>query len=306
MRLPMNDPTAITTDEFSYADPADPPFKRFLIHTIERATGQPYLRWLYEQHRRHPVVGETFWEAAIRLLELKLAYDAERLAAWPKTGPLVVVCNHPFGVLDGVTACAIVGKVRPDFKVLTNAVICRAEELRPYLLPIDFTETPEAMKTNLRSRNLAKAHVAAGGCLLIFPSGAVSTTPTWYARRAIDSDWKTFAAGIITKTHAPVAPLYFAGQNTALFQLVSHMSLTLRLALLFHEVHNKIGSEVRAGVGEVITYETLAPIRDRLALMQTLREATYGLAAEVGEPQRTHLKRPRYTPPEGTPVPGIG
>jgi hypothetical protein len=49
MRLPMNDPTAITTDEFSYADPADPPFKRFLIHTIERATGQPYLRWLYEQ-----------------------------------------------------------------------------------------------------------------------------------------------------------------------------------------------------------------------------------------------------------------
>jgi len=301
----MNDQTAITTDEFSYADPADPPFKRSLIRTIERATGQPYLRWLYEQHLRHPVAGETFWDATIRLLELKLVYNAERLAAWPKTGPLVVVCNHPFGVLDGVTACAIVGKVRPDFKVLTNAVIARAEELRSYLLPIDFTETPEAMKTNLRSRTLAKAHVAAGGCLLIFPSGAVSTTPKWHARRAVDTDWKTFTAGILAKTQAPVAPLYFAGQNSRLFQLVSHMSLTLRLALLFHEVHNKIGSEVRAGVGKVIPYETLAPIRDRLALMQVLRQATYALAAEVGQPPRAHLKRPRHTPPPGTPVPGL-
>ena len=302
----MNDQTAITTDEFSYADPGDPPIKRILIHTIERATGQPYLLWLYEQFIRYPVAGETFWDAAIRLLELKLNYDAARLAAWPKTGPLVVVCNHPFGVLDGVTSCAIVGKVRPDFKVLTNAVICRAEPLRPYLLPIDFTETPEAMKTNLRSRNLAKAHVAAGGCLLIFPSGAVSTPPAWWQRRAIDTDWKTFAAGIITKTHAPVAPLYFAGQNSLAFQLVSHMSLTLRLALLFHEVHNKIGSEVRAGVGEVIPYAALAPIRDRIALMQALREATYALADTVGEPPKAHLKRPCHTPPEGTPVPGIG
>lgn len=296
---------AVSADEFSYADPADPPFKRFIIHAIERATGQPYLRWLYACYATHPVAGETFWDAAIRLLELKVSYDADKLARWPKTGPLVVVCNHPYGVLDGVVSCAIVGKVRPDFKVLTNAVIARAEELRRYLLPIDFNETDAAMQTNIRSRALAKEHVAGGGCLLIFPSGAVSTTPKWYAGRAIDTEWKTFTAGIIAKTHASVAPLYFAGQNSALFQLASHASLTLRLSLLFHEVHNKIGSEVRAGVGEVIPYEALAGIRDRIALMQTLRAATYALSAGVDDPPRAHLKRPRHVPPLGTPVPGI-
>lgn len=302
----MTETDTVGADEFSYADPSDPPFKRFVIHAIERATGQPYLRWLYESFATHHVPGESFWDAAIRLLELKVRYDAEKLARWPKTGPLVVVCNHPFGVLDGVVSCAIVGKARPDFKVLTNAVICRAEELRHYLLPIDFSETPESMKTNIRSRQLAKEHVAAGGCLLIFPSGAVSTTPKWWAKAAIDTEWKTFTAGMIAKTHADVAPLYFAGQNSALFQAVSHVSLTLRLSLLFHEVHNKLGSEVRAGVGDVIPYAQLAQYRDRQALMDYLRAATYGLAEETGTPSKDRIKRPRCAPPPGTPIPGIG
>jgi putative hemolysin len=298
-------PQTLTAEEFSYAEPDDPPVKRAVIRAVERATGQPYLRWLYQSYATHHLPGETFWDAAVRLMELKVRYDAERLAAWPKTGPLVVVCNHPFGVLDGALACAIVGKVRPDFKVLTNAVIARAEELRDFLLPIDFTETRQAMATNIASRNLAKDHVGNGGCLLIFPSGAVSTTPKWWMKTAVDPEWKTFTAGMVTKLRCPVAPLYFAGQNSGLFQLVSHVSLTLRLSLLFHEVHNKIGSEVCAGIGPVIPYETLAPIRDRIALMQYLREATYALAQETGTPSKPHVRRPRCTPPAGTPVPGI-
>jgi hypothetical protein len=90
-----------------------------------------------------------------------------------------------------------------------------------------------------------------------------------------------------------------------LFQLVSHFSLTLRLSLLFYEVHNKIGSEVRAGVGDVIPYERLAAIRDRAALMQFLRNQTYALADEVGTPPKAHLKKPRHAPKPGTLVPGL-
>jgi putative hemolysin len=306
VRLPMSDDSELTNDDFSYAEPDDPKLRRFLIHAVERATGQPYFRWLYEQYLHHALPGETVWEAGVRLLEVNLVCDAGKLALWPKTGPLVVVCNHPFGVVDGALAAAIVGRVRPDFKALGNAVVCRSKVLRANLFPIDFTETKEAMRTNLKSRQLAKDHVAAGGCLLIFPSGTVSTTPKWWQKTAVDCDWKTFTAGIVSKTHAAVAPLYFAGQNSRAFQLVSHVSTTLRLALLFHEVHNKIGSEVRAGIGDVIPYERLAAITDRIALMRTLREATYALAAQTGQPAKGHAKRPRGTPPPGTPVPGLG
>jgi len=87
-------------DTFSYADPTDPRLKRFFIRLVERLTGQPYLKWLYEENKAHPVPGESFWKAAIRKLELKLVFNEDELAKWPKTGPLVIVANHPFGVLD--------------------------------------------------------------------------------------------------------------------------------------------------------------------------------------------------------------
>lgn len=285
-------------EAFSYAAPDDPPFKRFLIRLIEHATGQPYLVWLYRDYQKRDAARESFWDAAVKRLELDLAYDAEKLAAWPKTGPLVVVANHPFGVLDGLVICHLVAKVRQDFRVLTNSVLNRAEEIRPYLLPIDFAESEEALKTNLTSRAQAKAHLMAGGCLVVFPAGGVSTTPSIWRRRAVDATWKTFAARMIVQARACVAPVYFAGQNSRLFQIASHVSMTLRLSLLFKEVHDKIGSEVRVKIGEVVPFAALSAISDRQEFMQHLRQLTYALGEGVANPPRSRVRRPRRAPRE--------
>jgi putative hemolysin len=284
-------------DTFSYADPTDPRLKRFFIRVVERLTGQPYLKWLYEENKAHPVPGESFWSAAIRKLELKLVYNEDALAAWPKTGPLVVVANHPFGVLDGLIVCEIVSRVREDFRVLTNAVLLRAEEVKEFLLPVDFAETEEALKTNLHTRAEAKAHLLKGGCLVVFPAGGVSTTPTIWHKRAIDAEWKNFTARLISQAKAPVAPVYFAGQNSRLFQLASHVSLTLRLSLLFKEVHDRIGTEVNLRLGELVPYARLAGINDRQSFMDVLKNITYSLGGEVPEnAPKKRVKRPRRPP----------
>lgn len=286
----------IAVDTFSYATPDDPWAKRMVIKAIERATGQPYLKWLYEQHRAHPRTGESFWDSAVRRLELKVVCNEDALAAMPKTGPLVVVANHPFGVLDGVVMGHLIAKVRPDFRILTNAVLYRAEEIRSHLLPVDFTETEEALQTNLKSRAAAKHHLMNDGCLIVFPAGGVSTTPTMWHKHATDAEWKNLTARLISQAKAPVVPVYFAGQNTRLFQLASHMSMTLRLSLLFREVHRRIGSDVHVRIGELIPYEKLATIADRQAFMNHLREQTYALADGLPEISRTRIKRPRGTP----------
>lgn len=283
-------------DYFSYADPDDPRLKRFVIRLIERMSGQPYLKWLYEDHRTNPVPGESFWDSAVRRLELKIVCNETELAHWPKTGPLIVVSNHPFGVLDGVVISHLVSKVRADFRVLTNALLYRAEEIRPFLLPIDFGETEEALKTNLKSRAEARTHLLGGGCLIIFPAGGVSTTPTVWHKRAIDTEWKSFTGRLITQARAPVAPVFFAGQNSRIFQLASHISMTLRLSLLFKEVHDMIGSEVVVRVGDAIPFENLPAIVDRQAFMNRLREMTYALGAGVPEPAKSKVKRPRRAP----------
>jgi putative hemolysin len=290
--------SADAIDTFSYAAPDDPRLKKFIIRLIERMTGQPYLKWIYEDNRAHPVPGENFWSAAIRRLELKLDYNREELASWPKEGPLVVVANHPFGVLDGLIICQIVSQVRTDFRVLTNAVLLRAEEVKTFLLPVDFAETEEALKTNLKTRAEAKNHLMKGGCLIVFPAGGVSTTPTIWHKRAIDTEWKNFTARMISQAKAPVAPVFFGGQNSRLFQLASHISMTLRLSLLFKEVHDRIGSVIQIRVGDLIPYERLATFNDRQSFMDHLKDLTYALGDNIPSAPKDRIKRPRRAPRE--------
>lgn len=265
---------------FSYAAPDDPRLKRLIIRAIETMTGQPYLKSLYDEHRLNPVPGESFWSAAIRNLELKIDYNADALHKLPRTGPLVIVANHPFGVLDGLIISFLTSLVRNDFLVLTNSVLYQADEIRDHLLPIDFAETKEALSTNLKSRAAAKTHLLRGGVLVVFPAGGASTAPKPWSKRAVDAEWKNFAARLIASARAPVVPVYFAGQNSRLFQIASHISMTLRLSLFFKEVYDKIGSEIRVRVGELMPYSELEPL-DRAKLMEHLRQKTYQLGASV-------------------------
>jgi putative hemolysin len=275
---------------FSYAAPDDPRLKRLVIRAIETMTGQPYLKSLYDEHRRNPIPGESFWSAAMRNLELKIDYNKEALARLPATGPLVIVANHPFGVLDGLIISYLTSLVRNDFLVLTNSVLYQADEIRDHLLPIDFAETKEALDTNLKSRAAAKTHLLRGGVLVVFPAGGASTAPKPWSKRAVDAEWKNFAARLITSAKAPVIPVYFAGQNSRLFQIASHISMTLRLSLFFKEVYDKIGSELRVRIGHLIPYSELAHL-DRAKLMEHLRQQTYALGAAIPH-QKIRGRRP--------------
>ena len=84
--------------------------------------------------------GEDFWSAAIRKLELNVRVDRGAIELIPRSGPCVVVSNHPYGVIDGIIACKLVSQRRPDFRILTNSLLYRAPELREWLFPIDFRE----------------------------------------------------------------------------------------------------------------------------------------------------------------------
>lgn len=279
-------------DEFSYASEEDSAFRRMVIQIVERMSGQPHLKRLYLEHQNNPQPGESFWNAAVRKLELQVEFNRDALDQLPKEGRCILVANHPFGVLDGIVACWLVSQVRNDFKILTNALLNRAQEIKPYLLPIDFEETKEALETNLRSRAESKALLDKGGVLIIFPGGTVSTTPTVLARKARDPEWKNFTAKMILQGKAPVVPIFFAGQNSRLFQVASHLSMTLRLSLLFKEVHDRIGGALQFRIGQRIPYEELATIKDRTKLMEFLREKTYALDTDepVKGPRRRRVK----------------
>lgn len=270
----------MTEPNFSYADDTMPPMKRGLIRLVEAATGQRRLRRLYLDNRRHSVEGENFFAAAVRSLAVDVQFDVAALNRIPKSGPVVVVANHPYGVLDGIVISWLIHQVRSDFLVLTNAVLLRAPELAGFVLPVDFSETDSAMRTNLASRAAAREHLDRGGCVVVFPAGAISTAPDRLGRqRAVDGPWQPFTAQLIQRSRATVVPICFEGQNSRLFQIASHVSPMLRLSLIFHEVRSRIGTAMPVAIGEPRAFADLPPIRDRQLLADHLRASTYGLAS---------------------------
>lgn len=277
--------------EFTYSTPSHTLPQRGLIRTIEAIGGQRQLRGLYEQFLGVDAEQRDFFQAAVELLKLDINADVEPLSRVPQDRPVLFIANHPYGVLDGIVLTWLARKARPDVKVMANHVLCQAPDAKGALLPVDFSGTREALETNMTTRKEAMQTLKHGGAIGIFPAGGVAVSEKPHKGPAVDTSWHPFAAKLIRKTGATVVPVYFGGQNSRLFQIASHFSATLRLALFFFETARRIGSEIEFVVGEPITPEELSSIEGKYELMRTLRMRTYNLANNLKTPKTGH---PQY------------
>lgn len=283
----------LTAKTFTYASETYKWWQNAFIRTVEVLTGQRKIYKIYNDFRRdyiqHPD-NWNFYDEAIRRLDLTVNYDREKLNAIPKTGPLVVVANHPYGVLDGLIINQMMARVRSDFKVLTNGVLCKAPEANQNLLPISFDGTDEALKINLETRKTAREILKNGGCIVVFPAGGVSSVPSWQDKVAQDTEWQPFIGSLIQGGKATVLPVFFEGQNSRAFQMASLVSSTIRLSLFFKELADRIGSHVGVVIGDPIPYETLSDFKDKSELLNHLRTITYRLGGMESLPPA----RPAY------------
>lgn len=271
-------PVNTSPEEISYATAAKSRAGRALIRSVENLTGRPRLLRMALDYQREMQRGKSFWEVMLERYHLSLDLPGAGLANIPANGPLVCVANHPFGILDGLTFGAIMAESRGDFKILANSVFVKAPEIEPHILPIDFAETREAMRLNISTRKVSLDYLRNGGCIGVFPGGTVSTGRTFY-KRAYDPEWKTFTAKMIQQSEAAVVPMFFEGQNSRLFQVASHVSDLLRLALLLNEFDNRVGEPVRVVIGAPIERDVIDSYKgDPRGLMSFLRRHTYELS----------------------------
>ena len=276
----------IDSKYFSYADPEDPILKKILIRSIEFLTGQPKLFKLYRRYQENPNLWKSFWDGCVDLLKLKISISNFDLEKIPSTGPAIVVANHPFGVLDGLVLSWLVSQKRNDFKLLVHSLLLRAPETKGNLLPIDFTGDKKALLTNLETRKKARKHISEGGCIIIFPSGTVSTTLKFYQKKAkaFDCEWKKFTSRLIKQTDPKIIPINFPGTNSLAFQIFSHISLVLRSSLLFFEIKRRINTEVEVFVGDSFKYSETGKDLSNDELADMLRTKTYLLDKEYSSP----------------------
>ncbi|PVB59982.1 lysophospholipid acyltransferase family protein [Labrenzia sp. 011] len=258
--------------EFSYANPEHPPLKRWTIRAIEGLSGRGKLVDLYEVWKDTMVgTSEYIWNDLLGLINLNVSVAG---GEWPPQnlpeGPLVLIANHPYGIGDGLALLALAEKLDRPFKILINNELLKVPEVRPFSLPVDFEETKEALKTNMQTRKEALRLLKEGTTIIVFPGGGVATAAKPFGR-AQELPWKTFTAKMIRSSRATVLPLYFDGQNSWLFHLVSKYSLTLRLSLLVREFRRIIGSVMTARAGQPIPFETLEGLGDQKEIMDFLQ-----------------------------------
>ena len=269
--------------DFSYASRVEHNFaQRLIIKTIERVTGKKKLEALYNQYYKKEADPKNFWTDILKIMDISVINKSQNKLNIPIDGPLMVIANHPFGIIDGLILCSLVSQVRSDFKIMTHETLKLLPQLEEYILPVDFSSIDKkSIKNNLDTANKAKQQLKDKGVLIIFPSGSVSTAKN-FKSDARDDEWKTFPAKLAHLTKANILPIYFDGKNGLLFHIFASKikSSTLKYSSYIHETRKKIGKKVIIYSGEVIKYEKIAQMKDRNLLINFLKKITYDLKNE--------------------------
>ncbi|MEO0916221.1 MAG: acyltransferase, partial [Pseudomonadota bacterium] len=109
--------------DISYSFSAQTKGGRALIRTLENATGRLKLIKRAEGYQDEVAKGADFWQVMVERYGLSLNIVKGSLNNIPTDGPLVVVSNHPYGILDGLILGHILSTVRQkEFRILANSV----------------------------------------------------------------------------------------------------------------------------------------------------------------------------------------
>ncbi|MCM2474850.1 glycerol acyltransferase [Rhizobium sp. CG5] len=264
--------------ELSYANERDPRLKRWFIRSIEGLSGRDRYARLYDIWR-NDIVGKTerIFGKMLDLIDVRLDLQGQWPPANLPDGPLVIIANHPFGIGDGIAVLAMAEELGRPFRVLINNELLKVPEILPYSLPVSFEETKEALAVNMQTRHEAVRLLKEGVTVIVFPAGGVATAKKGFGR-AQDLPWKIFPAKLIQAAKANVIPVYFEGQNGALFHIASKLSMTLRISLLIREFRRLSGSTITARIGSVITWDEMSKQSDRKLLLATLYDRVFCMA----------------------------
>jgi len=220
--------------------------------------------------------GARFAASLLASLGIGFEVDSRELRRIPVSGRAVVVCNHPYGIVEGLILMAMLERVRADTRILANWILSSVPEVRQQIIPVNPFRIG-AQPENRAPLRQAIAWLRQGGLLCIFPAGEVAHT-TWNNYSVTDPPWKTTAVRLALCAESSVVPIFFEGANSVGFQLAGILHPVLRTVSLPREFYRLRGTTIRLRVGNPIPHAVISDYGDAEKSTAYVRARTYFLA----------------------------
>lgn len=256
---------------------------------VEKLFGIDRCRDVFETARRTcPGDGVGAVRQMLELLAVEYRVAPEELERIPRSGPLVVTANHPFGLLDGAILASILTQVRGDVRILTNSMLAAIPELQSICIFVDPFGGAASIHSNAVALRDSLAWLKRGGLLATFPAGEVAHL-NFRDGTTVDPSWNTAIARLARSSGSPALPVFFQGTNSMTFQLAGAVHPMFRTARLPRELLNKSGHHIRVRVGRPIPVAEFPALSGDREVTEYLRWRTYLL----DDSEKVHTFPPR-------------
>ncbi|SHF02051.1 Putative hemolysin [Microbulbifer donghaiensis] len=229
-----------------YSAAPDKATRKLVSATLKKICCEQQLR---EFGRRYPHLGGLdFIRQVFAYFDFRYDLNPLELERIPRSGPLVIVANHPLGSLDGLALIDMVARVRKDVRAIASQLLWNIEPLRPYLLPVDNFNG----RTRRGDVEGIYRHLQEGGVIIVFPAGEVSRLTPQGVR---DGRWNPGFTRFAEKAGAPILPVQVRGRNSWWFYGLSMLNKPLSTLWLIREMFKQMSRGIDIRIGSPVEAE---------------------------------------------------
>ena len=224
-------------------------FGRIVSQTVLRLLQLHKINAIYDQTK--PIEDTSqFLEAALTHLGVRYHINPEELQRIPQKGPVVLVCNHPLGGIDGIILLHFLQQVRPDVKLMANFLLERISPLKKRIILVNPFDVKQSKKSSLGGFRQVLRHLENEGLFAVFLAGEVASKIK--KNVPIDPEWNAATLRLIQRAEVPVVPIYFHARNSPLFYRLAKIHSLLRTARLPAELLTQKLRTINVRIGKVI------------------------------------------------------
>ena len=248
------------------------PVIKFLGPLIDRITGLNKLQHLYRQHQFSGLDKQTFSTKLLQVLGVQILGSDNILDKIPEHGRCIVVCNHPYGMIEGIIIANLLTQKRPDTKIMANVGLQVFKEIQDYFIFADPLK-PKSPINNVAIKQCFK-HLKNDGVLVLFPAGRVS----FYQKDQkiiSDGDWNRLTVQLMNRTASPILTVFISGTNSKLFHRMGRIYYRFRLLMLAREMLKLDHHTIKLLSTNIMNAEQFSEFKDKKMINDVVRLQCY-------------------------------